>query len=179
MDAATATPESCFTFNISSKEITGYDSTCPKDVVIPSTIMGNTVERIGLNAFRNKQLTSVIIPNTVLDIGYGAFENNQLTSVTILSQTVSIGISAFTNNQLPSNQAFIYQRNQGFEDKTDLVSYGGAERTNVIIPDGVKTIRWLAFYNTNLTEVHLPNTVTNIEASAFSSAGIHKINIPN
>ena len=53
--------------------ITGCVDTCPTELVIPATINGLSVTAIGVNAFRENNLTSVTIPDGVIIIGDGAF----------------------------------------------------------------------------------------------------------
>ena len=116
---------SCFTFDATTGTITDYSPTCPKDVVIPSTIDGTAVTTIGDNAFSNKSLQSVTIPNSVTSIGDLAFYKNSLTSVTIPNSVTSIGDWAFSDNSL----------------------------TSVTIPNSVTSIGELAFRNNSLTSV--------------------------
>src|SRR5512145_1057958 len=78
--------------------ITGY--TGPGGaVVIPATINGLPVRRIGDNAFAyENSLSSVTIPSSVTSIGDYAFEScTSLTSVTIGNGVTSIGMGAFRN----------------------------------------------------------------------------------
>jgi len=77
------TPEMYFTFDSTTGTITGYDIAGGLDVVISSTIGGVIVEHIGLDAFKEKYLTSVIIPDSVTSIVYWVFASNQLSSVII------------------------------------------------------------------------------------------------
>lgn len=219
-----ATNVSYFTFDTSSKTITGYSTSGPKNVVIPPMINGLSVENIGANAFKGKSLTSVTIPNSVINIGDGAFQQNQITNVTMSKRTLSIGQTAFVynqlsnieipssvtrigqfafannqlthirildgvrnieervfnENQLPDNQAFIYKRNNdGFEDKTTIISYGGAKRENVVIPNGVQTIEKQAFNDCKITGITIPTSVTMIGLSAFSYNQLSNITIPS
>lgn len=96
-----ATAESCFTF--SSGTITDYDETnCSLDVVIPSTIGGESVTSIGSYAFKYIQLSSVSIPDSVTVIYYNAFRNSNLTSVYIPDNVGGIGFDAFSGNPLDS-----------------------------------------------------------------------------
>jgi hypothetical protein len=59
--------------------------------------IGNSVERIGSDAFENcSGLISVIIPNSVKDIGWSTFENcSNLTSITIGNKVDTIYHYAF------------------------------------------------------------------------------------
>ena len=157
-NSVTFTDEACFTFNSETGEITDYDDNCEKDVKIPETIDGVAVTSIGNFAFYSNNLTSVTIPSSV----------------------TSIGISAFNNNQLPDSKAFIYKRNSnGSEDKTKLVSYGGAKRNGVVIPSNVTSIGYRAFQNNSLTSVTIPNSVTSIGFKAFQNNSLTSVTIPS
>lgn len=236
MDTDCTTDESCFGFNAETGTITSYNWKCGSDVVIPKTIGGIPVTKIGGNAFwatqltsvkfpdglkeigyysfesnsltsitipdsvttivdgafaqnqlssvklsknvttigpsafAQNRLTSVVIPDGVTSIGFSAFMNNQLTSVTIPNSVTTMGRQAFNGNQLPDDQAFIYSRkSDGLEDRTVLVSYGGARKENVIIPNGVITIGESAFYENKITGVTIPSSVTTIGSNAFLS----------
>ena len=177
----------CYGFDKSTGTITnyycypgnsyGYESI--SDLEIPSNIDGVRVTTIG-SAFINKSLTSVTIPETVTNITVGAFRNNRINSLVIPSSVTSIGSYAFNNNQLPDEDAFIYARkSDGSEDKTKIVSYAGAKRENVIIPEGVTTISHAAFFNCSLTEVTLPSTLQTISSRAFINNNLTHIDIPD
>ena len=122
-----------------SGEITGYTGNYT-NIIIPSTINGVKMTKIGADVFRKKGLTSITIPAGVTSIGYGAFADNRLTSVTIPAGVTSIGNDAFAYNQL----------------------------TNVTIPAGVTSIGWEAFaYNNQLTSITIG---VNVKMDGYSNA---------
>ena len=170
--------DTCFTVN--NNTITGYSNTCSKDVIIPSKINGITITTIGGSAFANKGLTSVVFPNTLKTISNQAFHKNLLTSLDIPSNVNKIAGGAFNNNLLPDDEAFIYARGaDGSEDKTLIVSYGGAKRENVVIPEGVITIGSSAFNVTSLVSVHFPSSLKNISGQAFTGNLLTSLDIPS
>ena len=180
--------EECFVFDEGTQTITDYlcidgnTESLPviTDVVILSSINGISVTAIGYEAFYGNNLTSVTIGNSVTTIGDGAFESNNLTSVVIPDSVTEIGGSAFNNNQLPESQAYIYARNgNGSIDYTTIVSYGGAKRDNVVIPNNVTTIGSFAFAENNLTSVVIPDSVTTIQDFAFYGNNLTSVVIPD
>lgn len=139
-----------------------------------------TEDRTSLNSYAGKPGGSVVIPDGVTKIGGSCFADMGLTSITIPKSVITIGTNAFINNKLPDDQAFIYKRNaDGSEDKTTIISYGGANRTNVIIPEGVTTIGAGAFSWSGITNVTFPSTLKTIGSSAFYYDKLENLNIPN
>lgn len=72
------------------------------NIIIPETIGGVTVTKIGSGAFAQKNITGVTIPDTVTYIGGAAFEDNGLTSLTLPYGLTYIGQHAFRFNLLKS-----------------------------------------------------------------------------
>jgi len=85
----------CVTNN-GSITIAGYTG-LGGDVIIPATINGRPVTRIGQHAFQSTiNLTNIILPNTIGSIDPGAFSFcTQLKAVNIPSSVTTLGDSAF------------------------------------------------------------------------------------
>lgn len=176
-------------------KILGYGGTS-KSIVIPGEKDGVILKTIGGSAFRSLKLTSVTIPDSVesiegaafdgnsltsivlpsglKSIGGMAFTGNKLTSLTIPSSVTTISERAFNNNQLSESDAFIYKRTASGIDYSTIVSYGGSNRSNVVIPaesNGVilKTIGSFAFFANSITNVTIPSSVTSIGTKAFNN----------
>lgn len=121
--------------------ITGYNG-AGGEVVIPATIAGKPVTKIGkMSFYLDKNITSVVIPEGVTYIDEAAFNAaSNLVSVT-----------------LPSTLKTIYH---------EAFRMTGLEKVN--IPEGVTYIGNEAFNNCdNLIEVTLPSTLTTITKNAF------------
>jgi len=78
-----------------------------KDIIIPTTLDGQTVIGIGDdddNLFYSKEIASVQFPNTIQSIGYRAFYSNNLTNLDLsnCNNLNSIGYSAFKYNSITS-----------------------------------------------------------------------------
>ena len=138
-----------------SKEYSGV-------VNIPESVTydGKTypVTSIGEYAFSGcTGLTSVTIPNSVTSIENYAFYNcTGLTKVIVNDIAAWCNISFAYNNSNP----LIYAKHLYSDENTEI--------TNLVIPDGVTSIGYKAFYNcTGLTSVTIPSSVTSIGSSAF------------
>ena len=110
------------------------------DVIIPKTINGKQVTKIGEESFLGTSIISVVIPESVTTIETWAFAQNQLTSITIPEGITIITPGVFYNNQLMS----------------------------VTIPDGVFDIEMGAFAQNQLTSITIPESVTSIGPIVFS-----------
>ena len=113
------------------------------DIVIPTTLGGVKVTRIGRDAFANCQgLTSINIPQGVTSIDRGIFWNcSGLKSVALPSSLKTIGMAAFGRC---------------------------AGLTSVTIPNGVTNIGKDAFQDSGIKSVTIPSSVTNIGISPLA-----------
>ena len=182
------TPDDCFVFDSSTGTITDYlcymenTNNLPEitSVIIPETIGGVEVNVIGSSAFSSKSLTSVHLPETITTLESYAFKNNVITSINIPTSVNVIGQAVLNTNQLPDSQAFLYARNSdGSIDETTIISYGGAKRDNVVVPNTAITITTAAFNGNNITSVTLPNGLTTIQSYAFRNNNLQNVTIPS
>ena len=72
-----------------------YDGTCKK-IIIPETVNGYKVTKIGDNAFKESMIESISLPSTITEIGNSAFYKcYSLTTVSLNEGITSIGDEAF------------------------------------------------------------------------------------
>ncbi len=135
--------------------ITGYTGD-GGDVVIPSEIDGETVTKIGYEAFAYREdLTSIEIPEGVTSIGDTAFmQCSNLKKIFVAS----------SNRYYKSIRGILYTKN----GKT-LICCPVGKTGKVVIPKGVTKIGKYAFLGSSVSKVTMPNSVTKIEKSAFGS----------
>ena len=140
--SSTSDSEIDFYFDLNTGTITGYRGS-GTEVIIPNTIGGVKVTRIGREAFEGcDHIISITIPDSVTSIGYDAFYNcSSLKNLTIPSSVKSIEYGAF----------------------------GGCSRlTSLSFSDGLASIGDKAFYNCiSLMDISIPNSVTSMEGSPF------------
>lgn len=154
------------------------------------TVIPNTVETIGNNAFDGKaqgsiaipssvtsiegeafygcnQLYSVVIPKSVMSIGYYAFSDcSNLGSITILNDDIVIEYGAFDDTEWLSNQpdGVVYIDNILYCYKGEM-----PENTSIAVREGTRNIAGGAFEEcSNLISVTIPEGVTNIGQEAFA-----------
>lgn len=177
-----------FDFDLTTGTITKYNGT-DTVVVIPSTISGWPVTKIGEAAFQdNTTITSVTIPASVTEIGANAFAG--CTNLTIVNyegdwsnltiQSGNPAVEDAANAPLfdfaftPDNTAVIVIRYR----------YKGTA-ADVTIPSRYKgkpvtAINNAAFTNSAVTSVTIPDSITSIPDAAFVNCSqLTNISIPN
>ncbi len=169
---AKAATSGYYTYSVSNGKATiiRVDVSIGSDVTIPSTLDGYTVTGIGRAAFRGcTALQSVTIPDSVTRIGHNAFsECTSLQSVCITDLAAWCGIMFSGAASTPMcNGANLY--------------LNGELVTDLVIPDGVTSIGYYAFYNCDsLQSVTIPSGVTSIGHDAFSECtSLQSVTIPD
>ena len=159
-------------------------------VMIPSTLGGKPVTRIGKSAFLScSGLTSVTFPDSVASIGeFAFFSCSGLTGVTFPDSVASIGEGAFNScsgltsvtipNGVTNIEAEVFCRCSGLASvtiPTSVTSIGNEafescrNLTNVAIPAGVTNIgNWVFEDCVALASVTIPSSVACIGEDAFN-----------
>jgi len=145
----------------------------------------NILESIGQNTFANNDIANINVDttNNIRWLGAYAFAYNDLTSFNLTSfpnmDYISTGV--VNNNQLSNSEAFIYNMVNGTIDPSILISYGGASRSNIVIPSTVVSIGENTFYNQGITSIDFSQTtgLTNIDYYAFASNYLTTITLPS
>ncbi len=166
---------------------------------LTSATLTNSTTNIGYRAFFGcSKLSSFVIPNGVTLIRQATFQGcSKLKSITVPSSVIRIEKDAF-NGCTQLNAVHISDLaawcNIEFNYNNSSVNYysnplwyahhlflNGTEITNLIIPNGVTSIRNYAFSKCNgILSVTIPNSVTSIGDYAFYVCeGLSSISIPN
>lgn len=165
---------------------TGTEST----VILPSTISGWPVTKIGEDAFQdNTTITSVTIPASVTEIGSNAFAGcTNLTSVHYAGDWSNLTIQSGNPAVQDAANAPLFDFEFIPPDNTAVIvtnyKYNGAA-ADVTIPSRyqgkpVTTIGHAAFFNSAVTSVTIPDSVTSISDEAFINCPkLTNISIPN
>lgn len=164
--------------NENSNYITG-------DLVVPATVQHDgqtwTVRAVGHAAFINcPGMTSCVLPETVIGIGrYNAFGScHNMTSITLPASLKSIDQYAFY--QCDALQEvhytgtieqwckikFINWNSNPLEKAHTLIINGDTVR-DLVLPEGLDTIRYWAFKGCNLRSVSFPHSIRYISYHAF------------
>ncbi len=142
-----------------SKNVDGsyYVKSCDlrsEDIIIPSTLRGRQVTKIGDMAFSDKKIKSITLPDSLTEIGNNAFYMcNGLEEITIPSSVTKIDDNAFENCR---------------------------NLKKINLSDGLTTLGKSVFDSClSLTEIELPSTLLTIGDYAFSRcSSLEQILIP-
>lgn len=156
-------------------EITGYAGD-GGNVIIPDTIGGYTVTKIGDQAFyQNKNLKNVTLPEGVTEIGFKAFAGAFITGIKMPDTVTTLGNNAFsycinlTDVTLSKNIKVI--PNNAFSFCTRLES--------ITIPEGVEDIDISAFQSCyHLASVSFPDSLNTVGEYAFAYTAIKNLTLP-
>lgn len=175
-------------------EITKYLSNYTIDVVVPKTIDGKPVTRIGDSVFESKSIKSLTLPeglisigakafyrttdigelklpSTLKEIGEMSFSSAGVTAVTIPKGLTTISFSAFGFNQIKSVTIPSTVREIG----RGAFAYNAL--TDITIEPGVTVIGAKAFEGTKLTTVTIPDTVVSIGELGFGNTPLTTIKL--
>lgn len=160
-----------------------------EDNEIVSVNLSDSIKEIENNAFYNNKIKELIIPDGVEKVYNEAFAKNSIESLK-LPEILYVEGGAFNDNQLSDEDAFIYAVewvDYDYEndveiyevDKTTIVSYGGAKRENIQIPDGVTGIGSYCFESLGLKEFDIPYGIEWIGDDAFANNELTEISVPD
>ena len=174
---ASATAQIDYTINNGTITVTGYTGSGGA-LIIPGTINGLPVTRVGDKAFLNcASLTSVTLSNGVASIGKSAFYNcTGLTNATLPGSVTNIGDEAFLYcTNLPAisvdSSNPVYRSVDGVlfnYSETTLIQFPGGKTGDYVIPGSVTNIARYAFVGcTSLTGITIPPGVNSIGEHQF------------
>ncbi len=144
------------------------------DVIIPSTLDGYKVSRIGNGAFFGVDtISAVTVSDGISHIDESAFSRVSATQIILPDSLVSIGDYAFENTEelesivLPDSIITL----------GDSIFYGSGIK-KITLPSELESIPDNTFNNSMLTEITIPDSVISIGSSAFEGCALSSITIP-
>ena len=142
----------------------------------------NVLQSIGFYTFAHNAITNINVDatNIIESLGEYAFTDNVLQSFNLTSfpNMKNIGVGVVNDNQLLDNEAFIYNLVNGVADTSILISYGGANRSSIVIPNNIVTIGQNSMSHQNITGITIPSGVTTIGPYALSYNELASVNLP-
>ena len=175
-----------YVINNSGVILTKYTGT-DREIVIPDTIEGKPVVRIGntvngedtFGTFQNNSgIVSIVIPDSVTAIDDNAFSScKKLSEITIPDSVLKIGSSAFHScealKSISIPKSVTQMGSSVFSECTSL--------TNAVLSDSITKIDDNTFSNcVALKSIDIPGSVTEIGMGAFSGCTeLAEINIPD
>ncbi len=171
--------------------IIGYNSTPPRELVIPNFINDKRVRDVNCYFKDNNELTRVeisygveSITNTIFSncanitgeinlpislkkIGFSAFQNCiSITKVTGLDNATDIGVTAFAGCSSLTDISTL----DNVEEISNSLFYGCTSLKNIVLGNKVKSIAYAAFYNcSSLESITFGDSVTSIGSLAFQN----------
>ncbi len=156
-------------------ELVGYEGE-DTDLAVPAKVEGLPVTEVGPDAFESDQFVqSVKLPGCVAAIGNNAFRNSHIRSFDVPASLKKIGEYAFSGTK---TLATFTQSDEGKHtsvrdgvlysaDGATLLAYPPAKGGDFTVPDGVETIGFSAFAESDVRHVTLPDSLRAIEPCAF------------
>ena len=154
---------------------------------IESITIPGSVKTINQDAFRDcRNLKTIILNEGIENIYDWAFGNTAVESVTIPASVKDFNGSVFAccydlksisiadaNESYKSVDNVVYSK-----DGTALIFTLPSLTGTFVVPEGVKSIEFDAFYASLISGVKLPSTLETIGYSAFAGCGIYCVDVP-
>jgi len=171
-----------------------WDANSGQDIFVPMMIDGYTVTTIGAEAFAQTTRDDVIItlPNTITTLETKAFFGANVSAINIPDTLVTImpGALSFayedevqyilspTHTKFATIDGVLYDKT-----KKELVAYPQADyhgfgASEIVIPDGIKSIGAYAFYSHTGAKSHniyIPDSVQSIGDYAFCNSSLSEV----
>lgn len=147
------------------------------ELLIPDTIDGHKVTKIGTSAYANTKITKVVIPNGIKIIENMAFSNCEgLQEVVLGTDVVEVADGAFMNcyslSSISLNEGVYRLGHSAFSACYDL--------KEITIPNSVELIDKYCFTNSGLEKITLPNALYYIAEGTFMGCSkLGKVSLPD
>lgn len=157
-------------------EILGLVDPNIDELIIPETILGKRVYRIGESAFEENAFTRILLPEGLTSIGSSAFFHSSKAKEIIIPSTVNqIQYCAFSGSSFTR-----------VEFKGDVLelgdSFGGLPNLKeIVLPEGFKELPFRGFWlNETIEEINLPEGLRVISSQAFNKCtNLKKVTLPH